>query len=175
MGTIGTALELHDLLYANIGGVDGTDRSWATSLLRQTLRTTVTADLSATVGATLVLGRPTVPTTPFGGSTVTTTFRVIGARLNSGGTLTADSTNYGVVTINSYPQAGTTATAVSVITTNTAGTGSLVVAQSVDMTITAANAQLAAGGTLAVVISGAAGSVTIKAGTVIEVDVIPTT
>ncbi len=115
MGTIDSGLSLMDQAFGSIGGSDSTDKSWAMYPLTRTLRTMIPADLAATVAGTFTIGSPNIATNPFGGNSVTTQFRVVAARIVSPGALTADSTNYKVLTINRYASTGTTATAVSVI------------------------------------------------------------
>lgn len=174
MGTIDSGQNFIDLEYGNIGGADSTDKSWAMYPLTRTLRGQVPADLATGVAGTFVIGAPNVAQNPYGGNSVTTQFRVVAARVISPGALTSDSTNFATFTINRYPSAGTTATAVSVISTTPTGTGTLVVGQRVAMSLTAANTMMDQNGTLVCVVgkSNATG-VTVLAGTVVEVDVAP--
>lgn len=173
MGTIQNGQDLLDVEYAGLGGVDGTDRTYAARPWTQTLRAAVAADLATTAGATIAIGAPRIPTNPFGGTAVSARFRVVGGRVTFGAGVTAHDTNNAVITVNHYTSAGTSSTAALVATTSTTGTGTVVAAQVVPMGLTAANATMAADGTLAVVITKGGTGVTLPAGTAIEVDVIP--
>lgn len=172
MGTIQNGADLLDVEYAAIGGVDGTDRTYSARPWIQTHRAAVAADLATTAGATIAIGAPRIPTSPFGGSPVSARFRIVGGRVTFGAAVTASDTANAVITVNHYTSAGTSATAALALTTNTT-TGSVVAAQVVPMTLTAANATMVADGTLAVVVTKNGAGVTLPAGTAIEVDVVP--
>lgn len=176
MGTIQNGLELVDVEYAGLGGVDGTDRSYAGRLWTQTLRAAVAADLATTAGATIAMGAPRIPTYPFGGSTVSARFRVVGARVVFGGGVTASDAANAVLTVTHYTSAGGSATAAAAATTATVGgggTGTVVAGQVATFVLTAANATMAVDGTLALVVTKTGAGVTLPAGTVVEVDVVP--
>ncbi len=173
MGNIASGLALVDHEYGAMGGEDSTDRTWAMYKLTRTLRCTIPVDLAATVAGTFVLGSPKLVTNPYGGGAVTTQFRVTALRIVSSGALTADSTNYKVFTINRYASTGTTATALCAISTQPAGTGTLVIGQVVNLTVTAANAVMDQNGSVVLIIGSSGSGVTLPAGTVVEADGCP--
>jgi hypothetical protein len=173
MGNVSSGLALIDQEYGAVGGEDSTDRSWASYKLQQTIRTMTPAALAATVAGTFVLGSPRVATNPYGGNSVTTQFRVVGLRAVFPGGVTADSTNFKVLTVNRYPSAGTTATAVAVMSTTPASSGTVVIGQCVNFTITAANAVLDQNGSLVLIVGSSGDGVSLPAGTVVEADLIP--
>lgn len=176
MGTIQNGLDLVDVEYAGLGGVDGTDRSYAGRPWTQTLRAAVPADLATTAGATIAMGAPRIPTYPFGGAVVAARFRVASARVVFGGGVTASDAANAVLTVTHYTSAGASPTAAAAITTATVGgggTGTVVAGQVASLVVTGANATMAVDGTIALVVTKTGAGVTLPAGTVVEVDLVP--
>lgn len=175
MGQVGSGLELLDTLWSRLGGLDGADRTWAMYPQVKTLRGIVGTATAAGSACQVAIGSPTLPTNPFGGSAVTTQFRVVGWRVQLPAALTAHDTDYATLTLNHYTSAGGSATAVGAMSTTIAGTGNLAAYEVETGSVTAANALMPAGGTLGCVITKAGSGVAIPAQTVIEVDVVPIT
>lgn len=176
MGTIQNGTDLVDATYAALAGVDGIDRSYAGRLWTQTLRAAVAADLATTAGATIAMGAPRIPTYPFGGAAVSARYRIVGGRVVFGAGVTASDAANAVLTVTHYTSAGASATAaaaISTATTGSGGTGTVVAGQVVSLVVTAANATMATDGTLALVVTKTGAGVTLPAGTVVEVDVVP--
>lgn len=176
MGTIQNGTDLVDATNAALGGVDGTDRSYAGRLWTQTLRAAVAADLATTAGATIAIGAPRIPTYPFGGAAVSARFRVVGGRVVFAAGVTASDAANAVLTVTHYTATGGSPTAVAAISTATTasgGTGTVVAGQAASLTVTAANATMAVDGTLALVVTKTGAGVTLPAGTCVEVDVVP--
>lgn len=176
MSTIKSGQQLRDTLNASVFcGVDGTDKTYSSVPVTKTLRGVLLVDCTATSTTTILLGSPRVSAPPDGTALATATkWRVVAGRVQFPAGVTASDSNYKTFTINHYSQAGLTAAAAASLTTkSTGGSGTVVIYQSVDMTVSQSNAVMVSSGTLACDLTYTSNGVVIPAGTVVEVDVIP--